>query len=103
MAFTKTAERRIKRAVLTVERQAVVGLGQYYNPRDGGRGQRFTGVYFFKGQKYTLNMASAKAYWYHDASDNTANWSDGPMATTMPDNQYWRETATCGAVVYILC
>lgn len=68
-----------------------------------GGSAAFTGVYYFKAIKYALDMSGAKAYWYHDSSDNTAHWSDGPMATTMPDNQYWRETATCGAVVYILC
>ena len=63
----------------------------------------FTGVYWFRGVQYTLDLAEQKAYWYHDASNNTSHWSDGPMPTTMPDAQFWRETATCGAVVFILC
>lgn len=62
----------------------------------------FSGSYYFKGKKYTLSGAQ-QAFWYHDESDNTAHWSVGPMPIEMPNSQYWRTTASCRSIEYILC
>ena len=62
----------------------------------------FTGVYWFKGKRYALS-GTAKAYWYHNESTGSGVWSDGPFPDPMPDMMYWRTTAECNAVEYIMC
>ena len=69
---------------------------------EGEGAAAFTGVYWFYGKKYELGKGS-KAFWYHDASNNTSHWSHGPMPDPMHDNQFWRETNKCGPVEYIRC
>lgn len=73
------------------------------NLKSAAKSEEFTGVYFFNSVKYTLSLANRKAYWYHDASDNTSHWSDGPMFNKWDNNLYWRKTDECRAVEYILC
>ena len=62
----------------------------------------FSGVYWFKGKRYALS-GTAKAYWYHNEATSSGAWSDGPMPSPMPDMMYWRETATCASVEYVMC
>lgn len=63
---------------------------------------QFSGIYWFRGKKYELS-GTAKEYWYHDATDNSSNWSDGPMPDEMPDSQFWRVTAACKEYEWIEC
>ena len=66
-------------------------------------GGSFSGVYWFKGKRYALDMRSAKAYWYHNEATSSGDWSDGPLPEPMPDMMYWRTTSECGPVEYIMC
>lgn len=77
------------------------GITLSTQPGSGG-GATFTGVYWFKGKRYTLG-GTAKAYWYHNEATSSGAWSDGPMPSPMPDMMYWRTTAECNAVEYIMC
>lgn len=82
-------------------KQTAAGITLSTTPGSGG--SAFTGVYWFKGKRYELNINNAKLYWYHNEQSSTGAWSDGPMPSPMPDMMYWRTTAECNAVEYIMC
>jgi hypothetical protein len=65
-------------------------------------GGGFTGVYRFKGKRYALT-GTAKAYWYHNEATGAGAWSDDPFPDPMPEMMFWRETATCASVEYVMC
>lgn len=63
-------------------------------------GGGFSGVYWFKGQRYTLS-GDAQTSWYHDEDSGSGSWSTDPVPSTMPSRQYWRDTASCGRVAFL--
>ena len=79
-----------------------VGTGTATTVAGGAVATSFTGVYWFKSKAYALSGAQ-KAYWYHDVTSNSGVWTDGPIVDPMPRNQFWRVTAQCNAVEYIMC
>lgn len=78
------------------------GRAVWDTPDIGASSGSFTGIYWFKGKRYELG-GTAKAYWYHNEASGSGAWSDGPMPDMFPDKQYWRITAECDRVEYILC
>ena len=71
-------------------------------PEEDAEGSSFSGVYWFKGAGPYMLSSTSKAYWLHSTKTGGA-WSDGPMPSPMPSDEFWRETATCNPVEYILC
>lgn len=62
----------------------------------------FTGIYWFRGTKYSLN-GEQKEWWYHDVSASAGSWSDNSPGSTIDDEKYWRHTTSCGKYVFIEC